>query len=415
MTEQQENKWSKVLQIIGGLLTASLTILLFSIQNPQDFSSYFWANWKSITVVFFLVMWTAIALIVYPLKARFQGLWGKPWSGWFSVLIIGLVVATITVFFFYRKVNELRKERLYLNANSYQIDQIFSTVGHVAATAVNEPSSQTKPKSDTETEQNKQEQKIAFRLVLVEDFSTHQSVPNGIVDSLVIKPDPNFANKIKEIRAVDGDEQMAFDKIYALLTERYGENGIKNPAFADIVKRNIRTMTYQSYSSLKALRIENIEDAEEVLANKEKFKTYMDWEINYMGQWTPKVRLSAVLPEKYEKLVVFDVFYNVEAFELLPSTFKFQGGNEPRPYQFNLPLKKGKHKVSLHGSHMNVARPDDGFLSIDLLIKPEVNRHFHARWRGRISIETNKGEIEVGYLDMITYSDSSPFFFKRSR
>ena len=128
------------------------------------------------------------------------------------------------------------------------------------------------------------------------------------------------------------------------------------------------------------------------------------WLTRYVGHWYPTIRITVDNTNETLAIQVISLIYRVDQIGAFKADIPFIRYEEP--YRFKLPYKTGVHEFRLAEKHMEVSVPSGGASTFDVVFEPGKDASVSPVWEGVVSLNTNRGEIKIGRLELMTYNPS---------
>lgn len=129
------------------------------------------------------------------------------------------------------------------------------------------------------------------------------------------------------------------------------------------------------------------------------------WVRTYVGQWRPRLRVTVDNSQQRDDAQVVAVLYDVRAIG------RFRGGVAPGPplpeFTFRLAHRTGVQRFALASQGMEQTAATGRTTTFDIVFAPETGAPVAATWDGTLQLETTRGVITIGRLQLETFNAES--------
>lgn len=135
--------------------------------------------------------------------------------------------------------------------------------------------------------------------------------------------------------------------------------------------------------------------------NSEEQDIVNKWLVRYVGQWNPRIRITIDNTIGTTNIQVISLVYDVEDISAFASNIPFPKFQE---YSFELAYKTGIQEFPLSPQDGEVAVPIGRSSTFDIVFHASEEAGISPIWDGIVSLNTNRGNIKIGRLHLMTYN-----------
>lgn len=247
--------------------------------------------------------------------------------------------------------------------------------------------------------------KVRVKWELVNGFSSHANSKDKD-NTLTITPDDVITYRLlfKNGTKSENPSDNNFDKIYGFLSKNcksIKKEPCKNYLGNSAASAKLAKLSRERYDIVvKILKLsgkwENVS-----ISDKE---IILQWFINYVGQWQPKIKITVdnILGET--DIIVTDLIYDISKITI----------NEVKLFSpaipfgaYLLPPDTGIVKFpvkTVDGDFRNMIIRKGNYKSFEIILCPSDICPLSASWYGVAFIDTNIGKIKIGKLNITTFN-----------
>lgn len=243
----------------------------------------------------------------------------------------------------------------------------------------------------------------AGRVELVGELSslTMTRQDNGIR----VEPDPAVLQRFLLRRGRPEDDSRFHGRIVEWLRERARTRHLDARLALQLRSDNLNLVELTiDHSDVVARLLPTPAEYSELTATDRELVRH--WVRTYVGQWRPRLRITVDNSQNRDHVQIVAVLYDVAAIG------RFRGGVPPGPplpqYAFRLAHRTGVQRFALaaQGTELTVAA--GAVSTFDAVFAPETEAPVAATWDGSLKLETTRGLLPIGRLQLETFNAESP-------